>query len=489
MKIGKKSKALLTAGEIIVIFVVVFAFLFVLMKTISGGFRKDRNNSGANDVTNTAEPSKAVNPTREVRDLNGLEVTLVTWWDLEWENSQNDYETAYWEMQNEAMKKYNYTLKNTKLMDWALEYPEVFLLGVYENRPVGSIVCMDSRWIGPLMQTGALLDVSNLPSANWSDEKYNQAVIDMMSFNGALYGFASGMEPRSGVFFNKDLFTAAGLSPELPYELQASGQWDFGHFKKLCAQLTRDVNNDGITDIYGVSSDNDTAIGAFLAANGTALILKDGNSGLKLNVDDRRVNEALSFLHDELIEEGYYRVQQDEDSWDYFKDCFANGTVAMLINEQYMGDEYHKIWNPSLDFGFVTMPKGPSADDYTAVCRENVMVLANCDAIRSAADDILFVYDIYTDVPAGMENDDRRWKRSYHLEESFDERAINETCKQIINVWEPYMPYTTYYLNDDALWTYDIGNGSDPDKILNERAAEWSEQIEQFNRNMKEIAK
>ncbi|MBO4325027.1 MAG: extracellular solute-binding protein [Lachnospiraceae bacterium] len=488
MKAGKTSRALLTVVEIVVLFVVIFAGLFVLMKTIGGGLRKEKQTTGTRVDATPVELSKA--PTPEERDLNGLEVSIVTWWDMDWDNPQDDYEKAFREAQNEAMKKYNYTLTN-KIQDgwWSLEYPEEFLLGVYDNRPIGSIVCLDNRWVGQLMETGALLDVSKLPSVDWSDRKYNQTVIEMMSFNGAIYGFASGMEPRAGVFFNKDILAAAGLSPDLPYDLQASGKWNFANFKELCAKLTRDVDNDGLTDIYGVSSYYAIAVPALLAANGTSVIVKDETGGLKLNADDKRVTEVLDFLHDDLIGEGYYRMEEEGETWDFFKQCFADGEVAMLIDEQYMSEQFVNIWNPSLELGFVTIPMGPSTDDYTAVCRENILVMPNCEAIRSVADDIAFVYDIYTDAPKGMEEDDRRWKRCIDQADSLDARAVNETCNWIINKWDSYMPYIDTYLPvEDSMWAYYICEGMDPKEILEGNADNWREQVERFNSSLKKTA-
>lgn len=494
MKMGKTSKSLLTVAEIIILFVVVFAGIFVLMKALGGGLGKERQSSGspadptpAMSQTVTPKPTSKPKPASDGRNLNGLQVTFTTWGNMEWDNSGNDYEKAYWEMQNQAMKDHNYTLINKQHLNWGDEYLETFMLGVINNQPIGSVVCIDNRWVPTLLRSGALMDVSNLPSADWSDEKFNRTVINTMSFNGGVYGFTAGMEPRAGVFFNKELLAAAGYSRELPYDLQASGQWDFEHFKELCSRLTRDVDNDGITDLYALSSFSGISVEAFLAANGTSVIVRDGTSGLKLNVNDRRVKEALSFLYDDLIMKGYYRMQHDEETWDFYRECFVDGRIVMLIEEQYVSENLRE-WNPYLNFGFVTMPKGPSADDYIGVCRENVWVLPNCEAIRSVADDIVYVYDIFTDAPEGMEDDDRRWKRTLQSIDSLDARAVNETCNWIINKWDSYMPYMNTYITDwSDTWACEIGEGVNPDLVLDANSYMWQQEVEEFNRNLKEV--
>ena len=384
-------------------------------------------------------------------------------------------------MQNKAMKEYNYTLKRTANGSWRSEWAEEFLVGTIENNPMGSIVLFDYRWVAPLLTTGAFLDVSNLPSIDWSDEKFNQAVINVMSLDGGIYGFAAGLEPRTGVFFNKDLLKAAGIDEELPYDLQACGEWTFANFKDLCRKLTRDTNNDGITDVYGVTGQNTVFFQGLLIANDT-YIIKNDTGMLVMNVDDKKVLEALNFGN-EIIMEGYFQPQGNG-SWDYFKAGFYNGKAAMFVEEQYACDNIN-VQAPKLRYGFVNVPKGPSAEDYIAVCRENIFVMPNCDKIRSVADDIAFVYNIYTDVPEEYKDDDARWKGN--LEDRFkDKRSVSETCNWMINKWDKYMEVPDLYISGFApMWIYDLGNGKDPKEVIEAYSAEWQTQVNDFNSRLK----
>lgn len=416
------------------------------------------------------------------RDLYGLEVVLVDWWsDDEWNVPRNHYQEAFWEMQNQAMKNHNYTFKRVANGEWRETWPEEYLAGISENNPMGQIVTFDSRWVASLITTGAFLDVSKLPSVDWSDRKYNQAVLEVMSYNGGIYGFASGMEPRTGVFFNKALFKDAGVSEDFPYELQATGNWDFENFKNLCRKLTRDTNNDGVTDVYGVTGQNTIFFTGLLMANDTFIIeLQDGK--LVMNAQNRKVLEALNFGND-IIREGYFQPQGDAE-WDYFKTGFYEGRAAMFVEESYACDNIN-AQAPDLDYGFVNIPKGPSAQDYVAICRENILVMPNCERVRTVADDIAFVYDIYTDIPEDYREDDQSWKGN--LANRFkDRRSVNETCNWMINKWDQCMSAPDVYISGFSPdWLYDLGNGRAPQETIEAYSVEWQTQVEEFNAKLK----
>ena len=436
----------------------------------------------AEATTPTVTATVTAEPAAPARDLKGLEVTLIDWWSGDdWNAANNAYQEAYWEMQNKAMKDYNYTFKRAANGSWRTEWSEEFLVGVSENNPMGSIVTFDNRWVASLLTTGAFLDVSKLPSIDWSDKKYNQAVIDVMSYSGGIYGFAAGLEPRTGVFFNKALFKQANLSEDLPYDLQASGDWTFAKFKEICKTLTRDTNNDGVTDVYGVTGQNVVFFQGLLIANDTFIITLDGGK-LVMNANDKKVLEALNFGN-EIISEGYFSPQGDGE-WDYFKADFYEGRAAMFVEEQYACDNINSQ-SPDMEYGFVNVPKGPSAKDYVAVCRENILVMANCDKISSVADDIAFVYDIYTDVPDDYKDDDARWKGN--LENRFkDKRSVTETCNWMINKWNMYMAAPDVYISGFAPnWLYDLGGGRTPQETIEAYSSEWQTQVDEFNSKLK----
>ena len=294
------------------------------------------------------------------------------------------------------------------------------------------------------------------------------------------------------MFFNKELLRDAGIEEELPYDLQASGEWTFETFKKLCKALTRDVDNDGVTDIYGVTGQQINFFQGLLVANDTYVITKE-NGQLVMNANDKKVLEALSFGH-ELICEGYYSPRGNGE-WDYFKADFYEGRAAMYVEEMYA---CHNINDkaPNLEYGFVNIPKGPSAKDYiSAVNCRIICVMPNCDKIRDVADDIAFAYDIYASVPEMYREDDIIWKSSmwmrymcmYDLENGLkDKRSVMETCNWMINKWDPYMIVPDVYVQDHKYgWLFDLGDGRDPQETIDAYTSEWQKEVDEFNRKLK----
>ena len=42
--------------------------------------------------------------------------------------------------------------------------------------------------------------------------------------------------------------------PNLPYDLQAKGEWTWEALEDLAKRCTRDLDNDGVPDVYGIAS-------------------------------------------------------------------------------------------------------------------------------------------------------------------------------------------------------------------------------------------
>lgn len=83
------------------------------------------------------------------------------------------------------------------------------------------------------------------------------------------------MEPRAGIFYNKRMFEEAGIDPEEPYNLQASGEWTWAKFEEYCAKLTKDTNNDGQTDIYAMASFSKDYLKLCAASNGAQFVTRN----------------------------------------------------------------------------------------------------------------------------------------------------------------------------------------------------------------------
>ena len=124
---------------------------------------------------------------------------------------------------------------------------------------------------------GLLYDLSKLDAFDFeNDPKWSKESIEYYTINGAIYGARpSDNEPGDYLLWNKRLFQEAGLDPDLPYKLQAEGKWDWEHFEELCQKLTKDIDNDGITDIYGFGGNDGTIMNMGIYSNGAKFVDRD----------------------------------------------------------------------------------------------------------------------------------------------------------------------------------------------------------------------
>lgn len=419
----------------------------------------------------------------EARDLGGQTIVIADWWSGNEEGTDESnyritdttYQEEYWDYQDEMMEKYNYKLIRQTKSSWA-DMAQDAMLSITTNNPLGDIIVLDSGSVASLLDKGMFADVSNVSEFDFSDEKWNQAVLEVMTVGDAVYGFAGSTEPRTGVFYNKELFKQAGLDENLPYTMQADGTWTFENFTDLCKKLCMDTDNDGTYDVYAIASFSADFFAAALLANGTDVITKADDGSLMVNTSDPAVLEALNWGR-ELYDLGYHMPQPEDSEWNWFVKAFQEGQVAMRVCEEYNVSEINQY---DFDFGFVCFPQGPSADSLISIVRENILVIPSCFDDQHISD-TAFAYNIYTSDVPGYEDDDTAWKASY--ETLFkDEQAVSETLNNMINVL-PQKMSSTILLPDYAKdWCYSIDAGSaTPAEVMEEYTSQWDAMVSEFN--------
>lgn len=367
----------------------------------------------AEEATATPEPTEAP------KNLNGLSVEVANWWisdpPPEPSNQREEDTQAYRE---EIMSKYNFTIKEVNLGTWN-EYQEIVVSSIMSGAPAADVFFMDQRFVAAPLQQGLLYPLNTLENFDFTEEKWNQTVKELMTVDGNVYGMASGrMEPRLGVFFNKRLFEEANLDPNLPYDLQAKGEWTWEKFEEICSKLTRDTNNDGTPDVYAMASFSVEFFRGAVFSNNAQFVGKDENGQFYNATGDANFLEALEWGIS-LYDKGYHMPRPEDSEWNWFTQPFIEGKVAMQCAEQYMVSTYKDMAD---DWGFVIFPKGPRGEMMT-VFTENIVVMpAGID--KQLAEDIAFAYNLYTEPTPGYEDED--WKTNYYSLFR-DSRAVDET--------------------------------------------------------------
>ena len=143
----------------------------------------------------------------------------------------------------------------------------------------GAPTMADSGVVVPIADLVGKSDLDDIYPGFWDYNKYNNQIVSM-PFNNSI----------PVLYYNKDLFTAAGLDPNKP-----PATWD--DLVKAAQALTKDTNNDGKIDQWGLNTNTDTHwyLDAMILQNGGKILSDDGK---KVVYNGAEGVEALQFWGD-----------------------------------------------------------------------------------------------------------------------------------------------------------------------------------------------
>ncbi len=401
---------------------------------------------------NTTEPSQEALP-----DLDGFRFILGNWWSAA-EYEEEEPATAWDQMvadyHHDLEAKMNFTFSEIGLQNMG-NYNEVLVNGFLANNPNCTAFYgnPDNGALVSMAAQGLLYDLSSLKNLDLSDDTlWNQQIIDYYTINGKVYAARASTtdEPRLGVLFNKRLFEEAGLNPELPYDLQKNGQWDWEHFEELCQKLTRDTNNDGVTDLYAFGGNDGEVMMMGIYSNGAMFVGRDESGKFVDGTLNPNFEAGLSWAV-KLIEKGYVREFGAGEAWDKAYTDFANGQTAMLVSQTWVISSY--LSGMTDDFGYVMLPAGPNGANCTNMYPTPLCIpacLSEEDAEKTAA-----VISQWFEPARKIEGADAMnvTFRDTYYKQFRDARAVDETVTSMVT--DPKCAvYDSYYL----IPNYDYGS-------------------------------
>jgi ABC-type glycerol-3-phosphate transport system substrate-binding protein len=412
------------------------------------------------------------------RDLGGRDIVVGIWWHPD-PSGTSDYAEARADYLLDIQEKHNFTIQMKRVAGWG-QMVDLAAASVLAGDPEASIFTFDSGHILSLFRQNLLYPVGNVPSVDFGEEKWNQLVREFMTFSGVTYGFADGYEVRNGLFFNKDVLRDAGIDPYSIYDMQRDNTWTWDEFLKMCEQVTQDLDNDGITDIWAITSFNKDTLDTVIFSNGARFVDKDENGRFVNTTLTNEFLEATQFVRD-LNTRGFVRPTPFDDGgeWDWFIDGFNEGTSAFRITEEYAKREIRDGGN--FEWGFAFFPRGPRATELSSVYRENVRMVPAGIFTDSEVDDIMFAYNLFVDPPPGYE-DGSGWKAAA-MEVYRDRQSIDESLARMRTGangalrYEAYIPDFSTRRIADTIW-YDEAT---PAELIDGAQNQWNTAIEEAN--------
>ncbi len=360
-------------------------------------------------------------------DLGGMEIVIRDWWSGDPAEPTNDYEEARDEYREWIQETYNFTITQQAISDWTstpADFVDYATTGGDENYVW---ILRDDPAITSALSSGLMYDLATLDCLDFSQPKFQRNKLHEQYAKGdSIYAMYAGYsEPRTGVYFNKRLLNDAGIDPETIYDMQADGTWTWDAFEEMMAAVQRDIDNDGVIDVYGLTLNegNMTTIAVF--SNNGCYIGKN-DDGYFYNLESPETLEALEWTVDMFNK--YDLPDPEGAEWDYYKEAFINGQAAFMVEDEYAGTPGNFLQDMEDEVGFVMFPKGPQREDYVNVWSNNPVAIPACyDADKAWK--LAFAWNLYTDQPAGYED---YMDLSAAAAGIFDMRAIDETIPMMM---------------------------------------------------------
>jgi multiple sugar transport system substrate-binding protein len=174
----------------------------------------------------------------------------------------------------------------TNIMPWDTLYQKVLTSVAGNDGP--DIIAMSASRIPQFADEGMFMPVDDYYEDEANDAAaLTPAAVEASMYDGENYGVPVNYATMM-MYYNKDLFTAAGLDPEAP-----PTTWD--EFAAMVPQLSTDDNGDGKPDVYAIAlADHETVpiFPSLLWGTGGGIVSEDGTTSM---LGDPESIEALEF--------------------------------------------------------------------------------------------------------------------------------------------------------------------------------------------------
>lgn len=354
----------------------VLALMLAMLLAVSaaGCGGKEKETDSKNDAK---EKFPKVDPytNAEVQDLGGYEFTIAADWQYYDDPTGVDLIVSEQEWQSrreEVEQLYNCKIK-------VIPVPKNLSSQILAGEKVADLVQFDLADLYNAIGAGYIRPLDSIEGLDMSDDRwsYSDTYNKLATYKDRPYAlsYAVPYEVRGGIVYNKTLLNKLGINEDIP-QLVRDGQWTFDKFLELCQKATVDANGDGQPESYGVMSQSgDKYCSDFINANGGRMAVLDKDGKVVENFSDQKVVNGLTFATDLA---NTYNVAYIPESWrtkatflaggytqSDFVNEFVNGKAAFYMCETWVMNQLIKPASSGMEYGFVPMPKGPDADDYS----------------------------------------------------------------------------------------------------------------------------
>ncbi len=447
------------------------------------GCGEDKTSSKDGSTAKTEGEGGSSSSKKTFDDLGGMSIKIGDWYTSE-DTGETDYAKATESYRKEIMEKYNFKINRESAYSYT-DQQETYVNGVMSNSPSCQLFYLYQEMVSAPLMKGLMYDLKTLPEFDFTEEKWNQTVVELMSIGNGIWGMSPENEPRGGVFFNKRMLKEAGISEDEPYDLQKDGKWTWSKFEEYCKKLTVDADGDGKTDQYALASFSKYYLPMCAANNNATFVSRDKDGNYQNATGTKEFLEAMNWGMS-LMDKGYIMPKPDGAAWDWYKAAFRDGEVAMQTAEVY---EISAFASMEDEWGFVMFPYNEKNKDATnkTTPNDNIVVMPSCFSAEEA-EKIAFAYDLYTEPTPGYDLDDA-WKQTYY-DQFKDDRAVDETLTMMHeadHIQTSYLPLISDLDYGDFCYAVYAG-ATTPAKKIEAISSKWDSKISDMNKKYANFA-
>lgn len=466
MKLRKKFLALF------LVFTMVLSLMACGGKEDTEDVGKDLPSTGQEDEKDQEdkepEVTEAPTPTEEpvdvypAFDLNQRTIKVGIWWDYYYTSAHNDIydnpqvgntETAQMQLDNvrRIEKKYNCRIEFVNL-GWN-GIIESINTSITAGTPECDIYLTDLQFGIPAVMNGLALDLDTFVP-DYCDLVNDQKIVKPLIAKGAEevlggnFFFTEQALPVNGIYLGYNVNMIEDLGLEDPQELYRKGEWTWEKFAEYAKAGTRDLDNDGNTDIFG--------FGGIFTDLVNGLVLNNGGSiagGATEGLSSQQTVKAFEFI-DQLYNKDLSARPWNGDDWDDNLLAWSDGKVMFWTAQawslkQEMDAAIQEGAELPFEFKVVPYPLGPDSDGtyYSPVAGNWYIIPVGVEE----PDKVFQVFEEFLNWHQGDEEyrDDPTWFESCFMTLDDVELAMDCGRNLKMDIWGSFGDYFRF---GDMIW-------------------------------------
>lgn len=411
-------------------------------------------------------------------DFGGATVTIYDYWSGAGERVKDPTEEqqAQYDYRDWLEETYNVKLVQKQGGDWNTCAEEMVN---FTSAPDGSLrlYIIEPGKVASLINNGVARDWADY---QFTAEKWNQAVISAWTKAGKVFGVSTGKsEPRGLLYFNKRVLSDAGYEADTLYDLQAEGKWTWAKLEEILQAIQKDVDNDGVTDIWGMTGDNNDLFNCAVFSNGGSYFDFDADGKIQPTMNSEETVNALNW--GKKIFDNYFYKQPTDGNWDYYKEAFETGMHGFYMYQAYGGfNDNAEMADMEDEWGALCFPAPEEGGNYVTVISENTTLIPAVYDDETAYK-LAFIYDMWTNNTPGYDDEDAWIGNKYNYT---DDRAVDETYATLREVEHQAFNKVVFLgTSNDVLGTsllWELGNKT-PAELIEAGMPAWQALCDTYN--------